>query len=446
VIRGLGVTVLSAIVLAGCGTAQRSLAIDPGNETFAPSPSASPRPAPASSPASTGQPSPVPAVPSASPWTSATDSLEWHRLGTIRASDIDGIVGFANGYVALEGAAGAAWYSADGRSWNRTRLPIEGSVENALDANGRLGRIITTNGRDVLIVGGYSTPPCGLTNPGDTGGGPDCAVSPIAWLSDDGRTWHRSVATGPGGEFVAAWPVAIGGWTAAVSDWSGEDLAGDRLRSSGDGSTWKSAPKPAVSWEGYDHAPLGVASRSGQSLLAASERGGSKTTVAMMDVGGSWLVLDGFPGTGVEVFAGVAPAEGRSRWVLGGASGCVDIGNGCTGGPVAWSSVDGADWKTNRLPTGPGVPGADPPVVVSAVTSLAVSERGFVVVGADGSSSEGARHETWVSDDGDVWALLPQASRPRFDYGPGLVAAGPSGVIGISKSKSEKEQTAWQLR
>ncbi len=439
-------TVLSAFVLAGCGSAQGSPSIDPGHDTFAPSPSAIPRSAPASSPPSTGQPSPAPAAPSTSPWTSATDSLEWHRLGTIPASDIDGIVGFADGYVALEGAAGAAWYSADGRSWKRTRLPIDGTVEDALDANGRLGRVITTNGREVLIVGGHSIPPCGLTNAGDTGGGPDCAVSPIAWLSDDGRTWHRSIKAAPGGEFVAAWPVGTGGWTAAVSDWSGEALAGDRLWSSDDGLTWQRAPKPPASWEGYDHAPLGVASRSGQSLLSAGERGGPGTTVATMSVGGSWRVLDGFPGTGVEVFAGVAPAADRSRWVLGGRSGCDDSGNECTGGPMAWSSVDGADWTTNRLPTGPGVPDADPPVVVSAVTSLAVSERGYVAVGADGSWSEGARHETWVSDDGAVWALLPQASRPRFDYGPGLVADGPRGVIGISRSKSENEQTAWQLR
>jgi hypothetical protein len=84
-------------------------------------------------------------------------------------------------------------------------------------------------------------------------------------------------------------------------------------------------------------------------------------------------------------------------------------------------------------------------VTVTAVTSLVPSERGYVAVGADGTA-DGARHETWVSDDGGSWKKLPQPGRPRFDYGPGLVADGPAGVIGVSGSKAEDELVVWQLR
>jgi hypothetical protein len=79
---------------------------------------------------------------------------------------------------------------------------------------------------------------------------------------------------------------------------------------------------------------------------------------------------------------------------------------------------------------------------------LVLSERGYVSVGAEASSSEGARHETWVSDDGISWTQLGGTERPRFDYGPGLVADGPAGVVGISGSDASEEADVrvWQLR
>lgn len=439
-VRGLGAAVLLVIGVAGCATPTTPTAVDPSPTLVA----ASPSPFPSHQESTFPTPRPSPTA-TASPWTSSVETLAWHRLGAIPASHIDGLIGFGKGYVALEGSAGAVWYSPTGRSWKRFRLPIELPLAAGLDANGMLGRVITTNGREVLVAGGHSHAPCEPAS-GDTGSGPECAVSPIAWTSSDGRTW-RSLQPDQveGDEFVAAWPAVAGGWNAAVSIWDGEDLSGDGLWHSDDGTGWVPSSTPPAAWEGYEHAPLGVASGSGQYVLAASERGGPGTTLAAMTDGGAWTVLSGFPGQGVEVLAGVAQAAGGTRWVLGGASSC-DIGSGCDGGPTVWSSADVQDWTTTDLRTGPGVPGADPPVAVSAVTSVTVSERGYVAVGAEASWTEGARHETWVSDDGVAWSLLPQASRPRFDYGPGLVANGPRGVIGISGSKADDEQVAWQLR
>lgn len=450
-VRSLGACVLLVILLAGCAAPAGSTAVNTSPDSAAPSRSPSPTlPAPT---LSTPQPSPASPASSVSPWTSSADTLAWHRLGIIPGSRIDGVVGFEIGYVVLQGNAGAVWHSLDGRSWRQVDLPADFPL--VPDANGMLGRAIATNGDEVLVVGGYSDPECQPTPPGSTGevstgDGPECPVLPIAWISGDGVTWRTAYPeVADSGEFVAAWPVAAGGWIAALSDWYGECLGGDTIWRSADGISWKRvARKPPAAWEGYEHAPLGVASGSGDYLLAASERGDDRTTLGTTTAGEPWTVLDGFPGEGAEVVAGAAPLEGRTRWVLAGASGC-DVDEGCGGGPTIWSSADGVDWTATVLPVGPGVAAAepgDPPVQVAAVTSLVLSDRGFVAVGAEASWSEGARHETWVSEDGVSWEQLPGTGRPRFDYGPGLVADGPAGVIGISGSEAEDESVVWQLR
>ena len=416
-------------------------------------------------------PSPTPA-PSASPSASPAATLVWHRLGAIPmrypsdlavageigSSPIDGLVGFAKGYVVLDGHAGAVWHSKDGRSWKRVRLPIQLPLEEAKDGNGMLGRVITTNGREVLVVGGYSHAPC-HRGVGATGGGPECAVSPITWISADGRTWRRAFADSDG-EFVAAWPVA-GGWMAAESSWSGACLYGAMLWRSADGIRWKrTETTPPAAWEGYDRVPVGIASETGTQILAASERiwppWRTVTTVATAVEGGSWRVLGGFPGEGAQVVAGVALTAGRSAWVLGGWSATsVHVAASYHEAPdewtvpTAWSSVDGVKWTLTVLPVGPGLPPTEPGdtgVQVTAVTSVALTERGYVAVGAYGTPHGGARHETWVSDDGATWSRLPQPATPRFDYGPGLVANGPAGVIGISGTKAHDELVVWQLR
>lgn len=461
-IRAFATSVLSALLLAGCATTSPSPSADPfatavlpsASPLAAPTPSAVPSPPPET-------PSPTPA---SSPWTSSATTLAWQRLGSIQFScdhcivgpvdgELNGLVGFEDGYVVLDGRAGAVWHSSDGRAWKRVRLPIEGSRAEARDANGLLGRAIATNGSQVLVVGGYSHPPCGLTEPGSTGGGPDCSYSPIAWISDDGVSW-RLVYPDAGGEFVAAWPVASGGWVAAASEWSGVALDGRTLWRSADGIAWKrDRPRPPVEW-GYDRAPVRVGNDAERYLLAAGERGGDRAFLAARTDGGRWRVVRGFPGRRTDVVAGVAPTGGRGTWVLAGRSGrtydCEGaLGDDCWGVPTVWSSADGVDWATTRPPVGRGVepedPEGDDPVQVTAVTSLALTDRGYVAVGAEGNPGVGARHETWVSDDGVTWTRLPQAGRPRFDHGPGLVAEGPAGLIGISGSEGD-ELVVWQLR
>lgn len=460
--------VLSALLMAACGGAVPSAAPD-GSPSATPvvvtsatptnlaGPSGEPTQPPAASP------TPEPPTPTLPPWSSSAATLAWHRLGTIPVrcvdcsvgtiddSAVNGLVGFDGGYVVLEERGRAVWFSNDATSWKRIRLPLDRSRSNRDDANVRLGRAIATNGERVVVVGGRSTPPCGLTEPGSTGGGPDCATAPIAWVSDDGVSWRVSYPRADG-EFVAVWPVAGRGWMAAVSGWYGEALGGRELWRSTDGTTWKRMrQRPPAQWEGYDRVPFGVADAAGTSLLAASERGSSRTRLARKDRVGRWGGVDTFPGRRAEAIAGVAPQLPGTGWVLAGRVGlrwsCDDPD--CWGAPAVWYSADGVEWTTTTLPIGPGAVPKDPeedyPVQVTAVTSLVRSERGYVAVGAEADRWVGARHETWVSDDGVSWTRLEQRDVPQFDHGPGLVADGPAGVIGISGS-SDDGLVAWELR
>ncbi len=463
--RALGVLV--ALVLAACSpqspvdtaiTASPGVQSDaPGLATAGPVSTPSPAPTPTADAAASGAtdlPSPSP-----EPWVAITNSLAWHRVGSIPA-DVARLVGFDAGYVALSGDGLSTYFSRDGRAWRRTKLPLDppGRGGVSADSNGRVGRSLATNGSEVLLVGGYSHPPCGQTDPGSTGDGPDCDYSPVAWLTTDGRHWTTILPDTGTLEFVAAWPLN-GGWEAAASSWSGETLGGRSLWRSPDGLAWaRSGPRPPAPWEGYDpDVPVGISDASGMVLLAAAERGDDyTTTLASRDPGGSWQVLDGFPGAGSQVIAGTAPEGTRNRWVLGGLaydeSGCDPDTDGDLCGtmtPTVWSSADGVAWTASALETGTAVPPSEEdelPLAVTAVESLARSGRGYVAVGTEANHWQGARHDTWVSDDGVTWTRLGQADPPTFDYGPGLVADGPAGVIGISATAKESRSAVWELR
>ena len=72
-------------------------------------------------------------------------------------------------------------------------------------------------------------------------------------------------------------------------------------------------------------------------------------------------------------------------------------------------------------------------------TSVVPTRAGYVAVAA------GA---TWLSEDGLAWVELPPVATPGTNGGPGIVADGPAGVIGIGVGATEGEDTTtvWQLR
>ncbi len=444
-IRGMSASLVLLVALAGCATAGQ--------------PSSSLRPS-ASSLASQGLASAAPSSAASTEAPTPSSTLAWYAHGTIPSAEIKGVVGFAGGYVAI-GWRRTVWFSADGVTWQAVALPFTVSTDRygrSLDAD---VQGITTNGRQVLVVGGYSHEPCVAPGAVTTGGGPLCQLAPLAWVSADGRTW-RSAYPGPrpadppgysqGSEFVAAWPVPTGGWDAALSYWSGESLHGRDLWHSVDGITWAAlAPAPALATANADAFPwvhAGVADATGRRILwqgwsdftepFPSGAGRPVMTLATSLDGRSWSIIDGFPGRDAEVGTGVAPMSGRStRWVLAGASNFVDD---FTSTPTVWSSDDFVHWTATPLRTESGS-------LVRSVSSVILASSGYVAVGAVWDAAQ-ADHETWVSDDGLTWVALRRSGAPGSSFGPGIVAAGPAGVIGIGPSPTDGEHTSgvWQLR
>jgi hypothetical protein len=432
--------------------------------TPSPLPTPSPSPAlvtPSASPSSSplGTPSPAP-----SPSEEPTSDLAWHRIGAIpvEAGGIGGVVGFANGYVAVGGGSRSVWFSADGRAWRENKLPFKVTKDKygrPLEAG---ANAVTTNGTQVLVIGGYSHEPCRAPDPQLVGGGPECPLYPLAWVSDDGVTW-QSAYPGPqpadppgydqGSEFAAAWPVPTGGWDAAVSYWQGVTLRGRDLWHSSDGIHWtKLEPAPAPDLEGQPEFPwvhAGAADQEGLRVLwqgwsdytdpLASGAGVPVMTLATSPDGRSWTTVDGFAGRGTEISAGVAPAGDHGRWVLVGASGITDDYNASV--PTAWTSEDRVGWTAAVLPIAAGSRGG-------RVMSVVLTQAGYVAVGVTWDGEGGAQFWTSLSEDGLTWVELPPVGTPGADSEQSRVADGPAGVIrvGVSPTDSGGEAAVWQLR
>ena len=367
------------------------------------------------------------------------------------------MVGFSGGYVAITGTR-STWFSADGRTWTSAELPFTAATDptgNSLDAN---AVAITTDGKRVLVVGGYAHAPCVSAAAGATGGGPACPYAPLAWISTNGRTW-QSAFPGPlppatpgstqGSEFDAAWPVPTGGWDAALSFWNGERLAGRDLWHSADGMSWTPlTPAPALTGPKVDPTPwvhAGVADQTGRRLLwqgwmdfsvtLPSGAGSPVVTLASSPDGRAWTGLPGFPGKNAEVLAGVArPTHGVTRWVIAGASG---FSSDQAAKPTVWFSDDRATWTAVALPVPPGSR-------VWNVWSLIRTRSTYVAVGfwSDGASAD---HATWGSADGAAWTLMASPEAPGQQFGPHSIADGPAGVIGIGDGPTG-ETAVWSLR
>jgi hypothetical protein len=446
----------SLALLGGCAAgATPSPVPTPSPSTALVVPTASPSPSPL------GTPSPAPSV-SEQP----TSDLAWHSIGAIpvRAANIPSLalVGFARGYVAVERGSRLVRFSADGRTWRAITLPFKVTKDasgNSLDAG---ANAVTTNGTQVLVVGGYSHTPC-APGPPMTGGGPGCPLYPVAWVSDDGVTW-QSAYPGPrpsdppgydqGSEFVAAWPVPTGGWDAALSYWQGESLHGRDLWHSGDGIRWtrlEPAPAPTPGFEGSDKFPwvhAGAADAEGIRVLwqgwsdftvpLGSGAGVPVMTLATSPDGRSWTTVDGFAGRGTEIGAGVAPAGDHSRWVLAGASGIID--DYSTAVPTVWTSEDRVHWTATLLPIAAPYGGG-------RVNSIVLTPAGYVAVGTVFDQDGGADNWTSLSEDGLTWVELPPVGTPGADRDPASVADGPAGVIGLGAGPTGNDEAAvWQLR
>lgn len=423
---------------------------------------ASPTAPPSTVPSSvtpTAVPSPV-ATPSPVPDASEepTADLAWHDIGVIPAeAGIPDVVGFAQGYVALERGSRSVWFSADGQAWREIKLPFKVRKDEYGRRLEARTQAVTANGAQVLVVGGYEHEPCRPPDETSTGGGPECPFYPTAWVSDDGVTW-QSAYPGPeppeprgydqGSEFVAAWSVPTGGWDAALSFWEGESLTGRDLWHSSDGITWTELePGPAADLDSlveFPFAHAGAADQAGRRVLwqvwFVGGAYNAATTLATSPDGQVWTPVDDVAGLGTDVRDGVAPDDEHGRWVLVGGSGIGEDYSSAV--PTAWTSDDGVAWLDTALPfvAGAGCAEDEEECGGALATSVVDGRAGYV------AASGGPL--TWLSQDGLDWVELPAVAAPGSNVGPWVVADGPAGVIGVGVGPTDGDSvaTVWQLR
>ena len=418
---------------------------------------------PAAQASSTPPPSPLGTPgPSSSAATSPMSDRAWYSIGALPAPDTElhDVVGFDGGYVAVERSSPSVWFSADGRAWTEVELPFKVTKDEFGRPHEAYASGLATNGKEVLAFGGYTHDPCDPPEEASTGGGPECPLYPLAWVSDDGVTWESGYpGTKPpdpsgydqGSEFVAAWPVPSGGWDASLSYWQGESLTGRGLWHSSDGIRWTELePAPAPDTTGSDEFPwihAGAADQAGNRVVWQRWGNGEPLmTLATSPDGRSWTTIDDFAGQGTNVNDGVAPFGTLGRWVLVGASGITEEGYS-TAVPTIWTSLDGVSWTAVAVPfvSGPDCleDGED---CGGWATAVALTEAGYVAV--SGGPYGPPTYGTWLSEDGATWVELPPAATPAGKFGPNAVADGPAGVIGIGLGPTDSGDTAtvWELR
>jgi len=271
-----------------------------------------------------------------------------------------GLVAVGAEQVGLRSVA-AVWTSGDrGSTWSR--VPHDDSVFGAFDddigpaigGGWSIREVVFSNGRFVAV---------GMASA--------AGVGPVAWYSDDGRTWIRvSAEDGPlGGDgltsvtgLVAGGPgfVAVGGFTSG----NDENLITPLVWTSEDGETWRT--------------------------YADAIPPGSGVIVAKL------VIMDG---------AIVAVGQHQS-----------------TRTAAAWSSEDGFTWHSVDLVDTTG----EPP---GTMLDVVVTREGAVAVGrASPSLNVLPDIAVWTTEDGRVWRRL--APPDLFDERrAGPVAWGPAGFI-----------------
>ena len=381
---------------------------------------------------------PTTLLPSVSPAASASpvaqaETLRWVRHGDPPRQSVHEIVGFAGGYVAraptLRGPG--VVFSPDGRAWQVIRMPsidVAGARDPYIVA-------LSSSGAHVLAVGGYGHDPCRSTDPG---GGPTCAMSPIAWVTDDGVNWRASkpwdlppgVVDGRwGADASAAWAVP-GGWEAARVTWDGASSSPLDVWRSADGVTWErvaALESPAYN-RGHGVAVADDGTRIRWDSLTISPDEGVIEAEGLLRAsadGATWTELGTFPGADVSITRVAPPIPGqRSTWVVAGTEIHFDEGGGIGySTPRIWTSSDLSTWTAADLEVPDGGR--------SGIYGLTWSHDRLVAVSGEGL--------TWVSPDGSSWTLL--ADRRAV----GLIADGPAGIIGMPEPGWDGDEGIWLL-
>lgn len=363
----------------------------------------------------TPSPSPSPVLdPSAAHWT---------KLGVGGGSGA--LVGFDGGYVALgslpnagpPGSDPAAFFSADGMSWEGT--PLATMVPNcpdwgpagAEDVPDAEVRAITTNGSEVVIVGEEA--------PHDAAGCANVAASvrPVAWHSPDGRTWQRSAPFEVGGlnsRATAVWAVASG-WQAAVQ---GAVTGTITIWESIDGLTWHQLGEPVAVGDVNVYAG---AAPDGTVVLSRWANTTSGLRLFTSRDGRTWEPIK--TAGGCEVAPGttqiVGPAaQGLDAWVL------LDDMRLC-------ASRDLLTWSGTTMTDAPSI------VAQTRFGAIILADACF---GAGSTCAPDPR--AYLTTDGVTWT--PMAHPPV--YWGRVVADGPAGVLMVGQATADEgATTVWRL-
>ena len=375
-----------------------------------------PTAAPGVLPAPIPTPSPTPS-PSPSPVVLDPSTAHWTKLGVAPASVA--LVGLDGGYVALgslpiagpPGSEPAAFFSADGVSWEETRLAT--MVPNCPDW-GRAGaedvpdaehRAMATNGSEVVIVGEEA--------PHDAAGCANVAASvrAVAWYSPDGRTWQRSAPFEVGGlnaRATAVWAIASG-WQAAVQ---GAVTGTISIWESSDGLAWHQIVEPVAVGDVNAYAgaaPDGTVvlsrwtdttpglqlftSRDGRTWEPIRTAGGCEATPGTTQIVGpdargldAWVLLDDMrlctsrdllTWSGTTMTNALGPVAQTRFGAIVLADTCFGAGSTCAPDPLAYLTTDGVTWT----------PMAHPPVYWGR--AVADGPAGVLMVG-QGTADDGA--------------------------------------------------------
>ena len=369
-----GLVVAVALVAAACGSAT-------------PTPASHARPSPALAGATWVEATLEQPDSLVDPFASASAPLDCSPChGT--ATTLDGVAGgtvlVAVG-LSFPPAQAAAWYSADGRTWQQASVPAS----------------------DESLMTAAATRPGMLVAVGGVGG------SAAAWHSADGKTWSQSAVSEPaiagearmltvvtfGTEFVAAGDVEPTPSEPYAAFWTSRD-----------GSTWTALPAT-------------LAGGRVEALAAQPSRLVAVGTVRLPDgssSGAAWYSSDG------QIWrAATGPpfAGADLRGVTAGGPGFVAVGTVENGAVAAvWTSTDGISWR--RAPDGQGFQEAGGLRVI--MTSVAAGPRNLVAVGMRDDAGNGSP-TVWTSSDGVTWRRV--SDDPSF--GGGEMSAVVSDVRGF---------------
>lgn len=359
--------------------------------------------------------------PSPSPVVLDPSTAHWTKLGVAGGSGA--LVAFDGGYVALgslpyagpPGSEPAAFFSADGVSWEGTSLATmvpncpDWGPAGAEDVPDAEVRAITTNGSEVVIVGEEA--------PHDAAGCANVAASvrPVAWYSPDGRTWRRSApfeVGGPNSRATAVWAIPSGWQTAVQGAVTGTITIWESI----DGLAWYQVGEPVAVGDVNVYAG---AAPDGTVVMSRWAGATSGLRLFVSHDGRTWEPIKTAGGCETGTTEIVPPSRpGLDAWVL-----LADM-RLCT-------SPDLLTWSGTTMTDAPST------VAQTRFGGIVLADACF---GAGSTCAPDPR--AYLTTDGVTWTRM---AHPPVYWGR-VVADGPAGVLMVGQGTEDGgATTVWRL-